>query len=259
MTGAGVVDEDRELEVREGEGCYVYGIVPADASNVGPQGLDDAEVHLVRHGPVAAIVSVVRLERTEGRRQELLAHSRVLDAFAAGGPVVPAQFGGIVEDERAVREDVLADREQKLVELLAELSGTLQFTLQARYDEATVLAELVRDDPEIARLREATREAPEEQSYADRVRLGELVSQRLEARRQTDEQAVLGALEPHVIAYRVRPAASIDHLADLALLVDNAQREAFDDAAERLAADLHDRARLRLMGPMAPYDFVGEE
>ncbi|HET7357355.1 MAG TPA: GvpL/GvpF family gas vesicle protein [Nocardioidaceae bacterium] len=259
MTGASVVSEDRELQVREGEGCYVYGVVPADASNVGAVGLDDAEVHLVRHGPVAAIVSVVRLERPAGRREELLAHSRVLDAFAAGGPVVPVQFGAIVEDARAVREDVLADREQQFVELLAELLGVLQFTLQARYDEATVLAELVRDDPEIAGLREATRGAPEEQSYADRVRLGELVSQRLEARRQIDEQAVLDALEPHVIAHRVRPGASIDHLTDLALLVGDGQREAFENAAEQLAADLHERARLRLMGPMAPYDFVGEE
>lgn len=259
MTGAGVVSEDRELQVREGEGCYVYGIVPADASNVGAEGLDDAEVCLVRQGPVAAIVSVVRLERSAGRRDELLAHSRVLDTFAAAGPVVPVQFGAIVEDERAVREDVLADREQQFVELLAELSGALQFTLQARYDEATVLAELVREDPEIAALREATRDASEEESYADRVRLGELVSQRLETRRQTDEQRLLEALEPHVIAHRVRPGASIDHLADLALLVDEEQRDAFENAAEQLAADLHERARVRLMGPMAPYDFVGEE
>jgi len=259
MTGAGVVQEDQGIELREGEGCYVYGVVPADASNVGLEGLDDAAVRLVRHGPVAAIVSVVRIERPPGRRNDLLAHSRVLDAFAASGPVVPVQFGAILQDEDAVRTELLAPRENQFAGLLAELSGSLQFTLQARYDEATVLAELVRDDPEIARLREATKDAPEDQSYAERVRLGELVSQRLEARRHADEQTVLGAIEPHVIAYRVRPVTSMDHLTELALLVDSRQREAFDSAAEQLAARLHERARVRLMGPMAPYDFVGEE
>lgn len=260
MTGPDVMDgKTDQLELREGQGCYVYGVVPADAGAVGVSGLDDAPVHLVRHGRTAALVSVVATERPPGRRNDLLAHSRVLDAFAAAGPVVPVRFGSILLDEAAVRDEVLEPRKDRFAELLAELSGALQFNLQARYDEATVLTEMVTGDPQIAQLRERTRHLSEEESYADRVRLGELVSQQLAARRSVDEQAILDALVPHVVDYRVRPGAAIEHLADLAVLVDATRRDEFESAAEQVAAQMHQRARLRLLGPMAPYDFVGEE
>jgi len=260
MTGTDVMDrEPTELELRDGEGCYVYGVVSADAGTVGVSGLDDAPVHLVRHGPTAALVSVVRLERPPGRRNDLLAHSRVLDTFAAAGAVVPVRFGSILLDEESVRSEVLEPRQDQFVQLLGELSGALQFNLQARYDEGTVLTEVVTGDPEIAALRERTRDLSEEESYPDRVRLGELVSQQLSARRASDEQVILDALTPHVLDYRTRPGGAIDHLADLAVLVDSAHRDQFEAAAEQLAGQMHQRARLRLLGPMAPYDFVGEE
>jgi len=260
MTGTDVMDrEPDQLELRAGDGCYVYGVVPADAGTVGVSGVDDARVHVLRHGPTAALVSVVRIERPPGRRHDLLAHSRVLDAFAAAGPVVPVRFGSIMVDEESVREDLLEPRQDRFAELLAELSGALQFNLQARYDEAAVLTEVVTGDPQIAALRERTRHLSEEESYADRVRLGELVSQQLSARRTADEQAILDALEPYLLEYRVRPGSAIDHLADIAVLVEASRREAFETAAEALAAEMHQRARLRLVGPMAPYDFVGED
>lgn len=254
------MDQDRDhLQLHEGQGCYVYGVVPSDAPGLGVSGLDDAPVHLLRHGPVAAVVSAVGVERPAGRRHDLMAHSRVLDAYAAAGPVVPVRFGSILLDAEAVRSDLLEPRKDRFVELLAELTGAVQFNLQARYDEATVLTEVVGSNPEIARLRERTRDLPEEESYPDRVRLGELVSHELSARRDGDAQRVLARLQPHVLAHRERPGASIDHLTDLALLVDSGRRDAFESAAEQLAADMHDRVRLRLLGPMAPYDFVGED
>jgi hypothetical protein len=41
-----------------------------------------------------------------------------------------------------------------------------------------------------------------------------------------------------------------------AYLVDHLARGAFETAAEQLAARWRDRARVRLLGPLAPYDFV---
>ena len=35
-------------------------------------------------------------------------------------------------------------------------------------------------------------------------------------------------------------------------------REEFEDVLEGLAEALHERVRLRLVGPLAPYDFVEE-
>jgi hypothetical protein len=55
----------------------------------------------------------------------------------------------------------------------------------------------------------------------------------------------------------VRPGRDLDHVVDLALLVPREGVGSFEQAMEDLAAELHERIRLRLVGPIAPYDFVG--
>ena len=44
----------------------------------------------------------------------------------------------------------------------------------------------------------------------------------------------------------------------MALLVDVDRREELENRLEVLAEEVHDRIRLRLLGPTAPYDFAGE-
>lgn len=241
-------------------GCYVYGIVPATSPGLpdGVTGVDGAPVELVRHGDLAAAVAVITVERPPGRRADLVAHSEVLDAFAASGPVVPVQFGSVMPSPQAVVEEVLAPEEDRFRHVLAELTGRAQFNLKATYLEEVVLAEIVSEQPEVAELRERTRDLPEEAAYADRVRLGELVARAMEVKHDLDSQVLLDAVLPHCAAYRPRPGSGVAHLLDVAFLVDDDQRAAFEDTLESLAEAVHERARLRLLGPLAAYDFVGE-
>ena len=88
-------------------------------------------------------------------------------------------------DEESVVEDLLApQRAATSLSLLDELAGRAQFNLRATYHEHVVLAEVVAADPEIAELRERTRDLPEDAAYAERVRLGELVARAMEHKRE---------------------------------------------------------------------------
>src|SRR3954471_23121132 len=85
----------RDLET----GYYVYGVVPVlEGARPSITGIDDAEVQYVEHEDVAAAVAVIALERPPGRRAELMAHSAVVEALSERGPVVPVQFGSVMED-----------------------------------------------------------------------------------------------------------------------------------------------------------------
>jgi Gas vesicle synthesis protein GvpL/GvpF len=238
--------------------CYVYGIVPATSSGLpeGVTGVDGAEIELVQRGDLAAAVGVIHVERPPGRRADLIAHHEVLDALAARGPVVPVQFGSVMRDRAEVVEDLLAPNEEHFAGLLEELTGRHQFNLRGSYLEEAVLAEVVAEDPEIAALRQRTRELPEDASYGERVRLGELVARAMEGKRAVDAQTVLDAVLPLCAAHRERPASGIDHVLDVALLVDDDQRNRFEETLEAVAEGVHERVRLRLVGPLAPYDFV---
>ena len=259
MTTTTTVEHDLDA-LPEHLGIYVYGVVESasEVDRTDLAGLDDAPVRLVRSGDVAAAVGVVALDRPPGRKRDLVAHSTVLDALAGLGPVVPAQFGTIVLSAEDVRAELLDSREDELAALLGDLAGRQQFTVRGRYNEQAVLAEVVAENAEVAQLRERTRDLPEAAVHGDRVRLGELVAHALELKREQDSAVVMDAVLPHVASYAPRDGAAVDHMMEVAFLVDEDRRDAFEDALEAVAEAMHERVRLQLLGPMAPYDFVGE-
>ena len=240
-------------------GLYVYGVVETvrDLEDTALTGLDDAPVVLVESGDVAAAVGVVTLDRPPGRKRDLVAHSTVLDALAGSGPVVPVQFGTVLLSATDVRAELLESREDELLAMLEDLAGRQQFTVRGRYNEHAVLAEVVAENPEVADLRERTQGLPEGAAHGDRVRLGELVAHALEVKREQDSAVVMDAVLPHVASYSPRDGATVDHMMEVAFLVEEERREAFEDALEAVAEAMHERVRLQLLGPMAPYDFVG--
>ena len=238
-------------------GLYVYGIVEADAQLPdGLVGLDDTQVELVEVDGIAAAVAAVSFDRPPGRRADLMAHSRVLDALAADGPVVPVQFGSMVERSEDVVSDLLGPEHQRWTGLLTALRGRRQFNVRGTYNQAAVLQEVVAENPQIADLSARTRELPDDVVHPDRVRLGELVARVMESKRARDTEMVLELVLPHVVSYAPRERGGVDHLLDFALLVDESRRSEFEDALESVAEAVHERIRLQLVGPVPPYDFV---
>jgi len=242
------------------QACYLYGIVSTEVPHpVGMTGVHDSNLEFVAHDGIAAVISALDVERPLGKHTDLLAHSRVLDALAAHGAVVPVRFGSVLPDRADVVPGVLKPGLARFRDLLDDLSGRVQFNLRARYDEQTVLTEVVTANPAIAKLREQTRGKPEAATYYARMRLGELVAHELAGLRKADSGVILDTLAPHTVAQSVRDGEGVDHLMYAAFLVDTAQRAAFEEAAESIAATLNGRATLQLTGPLAPYDFVTRE
>lgn len=238
---------------------YVYGIVSGDAEvpepvrGLGPSG----EVWTVGYRELAAVVSDVPTDRALGTRDDLLAHEAVVDAFAAVTSILPMRFPAVV-DEGGVTDELLAVHYDQFVAALAGLAGRVQFSLKGRYDEEVVLREAVEGDGEIEALRAEVRQLPEDASYYQRVRLGELVVEALEARRAVDSAQILQRLEDVVVAAAPHEPARPEDVVDVAVLVDRGEQETFESVVEGLGKDYGGRIRLRLLGPLAPYDFVAD-
>lgn len=250
--------EDSPSSPTDEIGCYVYAVAGSGFSvPEGLTGVDGATVRSVGYGDVVAVVADVAVNRPPGRRAELVAHSEVVDKVAASAAVVPVRFGSLMADETSVVEDLLQPGHDAFVDQLEQLRARAQFNLRASYRDDVALAEVVQADPEIADLRRRTRDLPADEGYGERVRLGELVSHAMEDKRAFDADVLLDAVLPLVAAHVVRGGAGIDHVVEVALLVDDERREAFEQQLEGLAESVHERIAMRLTGPMAPYDFVG--
>lgn len=246
--------------VEADRGFYLYGVVPADTRVPDDlSGMDEGGVVLVEHGPVAVLGEWVDISRPLGRKRHLVAHSEVLNTMAQQGPVLPLQFGSVVDSEEAAADELLTEGEERFVELLAQARSRLQYLVRFRYDLDAALAQLVEDDPTVAELRRRTQDLPEDDSYGERMRLGERVSGLMDQRRAADADALAERLETLVEAIVPHEVAGMDGLAEFAVCVPAEETEDFEQAMELLAEEVHAWARTSLVGPMALYDFVSGE
>ncbi|WP_433338641.1 GvpL/GvpF family gas vesicle protein [Spirillospora sp. CA-294931] len=239
---------------------YVYGITRSGITlPEGLTGLDERPVRLIEHGPCAAVTGDLPQNRPLGERADLIAHERVLESLVnTGVAVLPFRFGAALAAPAAVREELLAGNADRLTEIVDRVDGHVELRLRGSYVQETVLREVLSAEPQIADLNRALRDLPEDATHYERIRLGELIAQALRARRDQDAQAVMEVLEPAAEAVVRRPPAREEDVLDAAFLVRADRREAFADLVAGLARDHDGRVRLRLVGPLPPYDFVPE-
>jgi hypothetical protein len=239
---------------------YVYGVLPAGArkgDRVTSASLGGT-VRTLEAGPLAALVEEIDDDRDLGTREDLVAHSAVLNEVAETTTVVPMRFGTVLPGTTAITEELLDLRRDELLAMLDALRDTVQFVLRARYELDGLLREVVTANPEIAELRERTSGLSEDAAYYDRVRLGELVAGEVASRRDGEAQVLLDALAPLALEHMVKEPSGMDHLLDCSFRVRQDQRADFEAAAEGQAERLAGRAQLRLIGPTAVFDFVPE-
>jgi hypothetical protein len=237
--------------------CYVYGIVPADARlPEGLTGTGGGEVFLIRQGEVAGAVSGILPEGALGTRDDLLAHEGVVGSLAAETTVLPLRFGAVVTTAEALVEEMLVPHHDWFAAILDDLTGRREFAIVGTYEEETVLREVLEEEPEVMRLREKIQELPEDAAYYDRIRLGELIVAALDDKRMADTEALVRALSPYAVDVAAREPTGEDTAADVAFLVSDEERPRFEQAVDELGDRWAGRIRLRMLGPLAPYDFV---
>ncbi|MEU9833109.1 GvpL/GvpF family gas vesicle protein [Streptosporangium sp. NPDC048047] len=237
--------------------AYVYGVVPADVeTEPGTLGVDDGEVTLVRHGEIAALVSDIVLDRPLGRPDDLLAHEQLLDATASEVPVLPFRFGAVMTGPKEVVEELLAPHHDEFLAALEELEGRAEYVIKGRYVEPVIIREVLDENPEAERLREEVRGQPEEATWDARIRLGQMIGEAVAAKRDADTQELVDAVAPLCVAVSVREPTHEQDAAYVAVLVDEERQDEFDEALDDLGDRWAGRIGLRLLGPLAPYDFV---
>ncbi|HEX6501188.1 MAG TPA: GvpL/GvpF family gas vesicle protein [Micromonosporaceae bacterium] len=240
-------------------GWYIYGITTKDVEiNSGAPAVGDppGKVEVVRHGDVAALVSQVDVDRPLGRPDDLLAHERLLDGVAAKAPVLPIRFGAVVASREAVLDELLTPHGDEFARALREIEGRFEYLVRAKYVERAVVGEVLSENPTVAQLRERLAGQPEEATRDERIQLGQMIAQAVEAKRTEDTQKLIEAVESVVVANAVRPPSNEFDTANIAFLVERERQSDFENALQRVAADWDGRVTLRLLGPVAPYDFV---
>jgi hypothetical protein len=236
---------------------YVYGVVRAEGAPAPRyRGIDRKQVRIVANDRLGALTSDVPDGDLEAGRDELLAHSRVLGKALERGTVLPMRFGVVMPNEDAVRKDLLDPHRDELEAQLDEMEGKVEVNVKAMYDEPAVLMEVIREVPEVGKIRQAIQGKPEDATYYERIRLGELISEALTSKRADDGDQIVDRLAPHTIAVEVGEPVHERMAVNASFLVDRGQLDAFNRELDALAAEQAERMRFKYNGPLAPHSFV---
>jgi hypothetical protein len=240
-------------------GKYFYCIIrcpePREFSTrgIGEQG---AIVHAIPYNDIAAVVSDSPIVEYDNSRRNMMAHSAVLDEVMRDHTILPVRFGFVAPSERSIREQMLQRRYRELDRLLLAMEGKAELGLKAFWYEDVVYREIVDSNPAISQLRNALVGRPAEETYYERIKLGELVEAAMKKMRADDVERILGALRPLAFQTRVNDVITERMVLNAAFLVERAREPEFDKAIQALDAELGKRLIFKYVGSAAPYNFV---
>jgi hypothetical protein len=240
------------------QSIYVYGLIRAeDHHPIAARAVGDPEqqANIITSGNVAALVSTIDLPEIMPTRRHMLAHTKVLEAAMANGPVLPMRFGIIVPNP-AMLLRVIGFRNQELRARLDEIDGRIEVALKASWDEQFMWRQLASAHPHLAVDGRAMMSRGEQQTYYDRIELGRAIGAALEEKRAAARLQLLQTVTPFAI--QVKELTPIDDamFAHFALLVEKTSEPALYRTVESLEQSNDSGLKFRYVAPIPPYNFV---
>jgi hypothetical protein len=248
---------------------YLYAIAAAEAldealdgEGLGEQsGLKDQPVHVVEADALAILASDLdEAGEVRPRRRNLKAHHGVIGTLVDQAvDVLPVSFGVLAEGEERLRRFLTAheDRLQTQLDAVAgcvEVGVTVSWTVddifQYFVDQYEELRE-ARDDYFAGGDREPTRE--------EKIHLGELFKNALEAERNAHRATVKGTLVEACRRIQEDDCRDQEEVMRLACLVPRDDVDALETAIQAAAEDFDDHFLFEYTDPMAPYSFTDLE
>lgn len=241
------------------DGKYLYAIIACPeartfkARGVGERG---DGVYTINHRRIAAVVSDSPIVEYDSSRRNMMAHTLVLEEVMEEFTLLPVRFGTIAPDTESVGERLLARRYDEFTQLLGQMEGRVELGLKAFWYEGAVFDEVVRENEAIRKLRDSLEGKSADETYYERIRLGEAVEKALNEKRVGDEETILSRIRPHVSKSRTNKTVSERMVLNAAFLVDRAKEPEVDAAVRQLDEEFSERLMFKYVGPVAPYNFV---
>jgi hypothetical protein len=220
---------------------------------IGEQG---AVVHTINYKDLAAVVSDSPLVEYDNSRRNMMAHSAVLDEVMREHNILPVRFGIVAPNAKAVDEQILQRRYIEFDRLLRKMAGKSELGLKAFWYEDVVYREIVDSNQAISQLRNALVGRTAEETYYERIKLGELVETAMNKMREDDVEHILSALRPLACETRVNSVITERMVLNAAFLVESAREPEFDQAVQQLDAEMGKRLIFKYVGSAPPYNFV---
>jgi hypothetical protein len=245
---------------------YLYGIVGGGAPLPprGLRGVGGGGVRVVTEGALGALVTDLPHRVYEARREDLVAHSDVLQTVVdsmledrrddpSSTCVLPMGFGTVFDSATELAGAFLRPNHDALAGMLEDVRGFVEVQVRADYDPDGVARTIAASDRTVQKLQARARSRGDVES---RIELGRRFAAVLEERRYADGRTIVDRLAPVAHAASLGEVTGEYGLLRASFLVARDELGRFDEAAAAAAGSLGEQATVRCIGPLPPYSFV---
>ena len=240
------------------QGYYCYGVIESsEHKRWGPIGLEGQEIRAVPFEKIAVVASPWDRDVVLATSENCLSHERALGELIKTETVLPFEFGTIAPTEESLTK-LLRTNYLRLLRALLKLRGKIEVHVTAVWRDTTVIfQELVKEHPMIAHYRREILAKPFEQTYQDRIKIGQMVAEALEIKKRQEGEKLFKALKKGASsACQVGRPLVDSTMFTGAFLVKRELYPDFERSLSELGKRYDSRVNFKYTDPLPPYHFV---
>lgn len=240
-------------------GKYVYAILDSSDKSCGMGPVDAGRPYMVRWRDVSALVSDRPIVDPATMPKDALArllvtHQQTIESVMDERAILPLRLATFVDSDDEVRR-ILARGYDTIKETLQKVRRMAEVDLTAMIGDFGAFLRSVAQTPEIKQLKESVQHQAGPVTPQDQMRVGLLVQQHADQRKQDLAQQIHAGLGRLAADARAHDLMDDRMVLNSAFLIRKDRQEDFDNQVERLNEQFDNTLDFRRIGPLPPYSF----
>jgi len=264
------------------EGRYIYGIIKANErpkgvprSEASPKGDEvegrksfglggvnaSGEVYTIAHQDISCVVSNSTIQDYSSMLKEtlghyLVKHQTIIERIMREYTIIPMKFGTNLTGEDEIIE-VLKRGYPQFKELLVNMDGKIELDVACTWgDLNNVIKEIGEEVKEIREFKAEIAKRPSSETLQDRIKVGMMVKDALDKRREKEQTRIVGSLEEITVDFQKHQVMDDKMILNCAFLLEKSREPDFDVRLKELDKEYKQKVNFRCVGPLPPYSFA---
>ena len=243
---------------------YLYGIVwkGEEGTTGGPVKLlgQQREIEFIAPGDLGFLASQLEVEgQLRASRRNVQKHSKILtDLLSKFGTLCPVSFGTVL-DSRGKVIQLVEENYDEIEQTMVQIEDQVEYGLKAYWDPDEVAGVIGEEDKEVRKFKSRLQKGDLEDSYENTLRVGELIEDKMDERRDILEEDVLDFLAPVTNQWQTGDLFDERMAVNFAFLLDRSDEKDFDRAMQELGESQESYLTFNYNGPWPPFSFVDLE
>ncbi|MBI5750375.1 MAG: GvpL/GvpF family gas vesicle protein [Nitrospinae bacterium] len=247
------------------EGIYIYGIVDtAEEKSLGIDGINAyGEVYTIPHQDISAVVSDSELVNYTTLVKDvvaryLLRHQQVIEKIMDSYTIIPMKLGTYAFNIREV-EEILSKGYTMFKDIFRKINKKIEIDVAATWSDLNSIIKEIGEDEEIKELKEKLMSRPEGVSFEDQMKIGNLIKNSLDNKRERCALEIETGLKDLSIDFRKHDLMDDRMIFNAAFLIDKDKNIRFEKKLDRLNESYDGELDFRCISPLPPYSFYTTE